>query len=113
MTLHMRIVTFCHVSRSRVLHANEVCRWASLKGLANKLFFLDIPSCKRSAITRTRPARKDATNRNLLRQKLYCLHLQEQERKSAAERGREEERERRRERGRERGREGVPEPRPF
>jgi hypothetical protein len=30
--------------------------------------------------TRSLPARKDATNRNLLRQKLYCLHLQEQER---------------------------------
>jgi hypothetical protein len=29
---------------------------------------------------RSQPARKDATNRNLLRQKLYCLHLQEQER---------------------------------
>jgi hypothetical protein len=28
----------------------------------------------------SRPARKDATNRNLLRQKLYCLHLQKQER---------------------------------
>jgi hypothetical protein len=31
-------------------------------------------------ITCARPARKDATNWNLLRQKLYCLHLQEQER---------------------------------
>ena len=31
----------------------------------------------------SRPARKDATNRNLLRQKLYCLHLQEPEHKSA------------------------------
>jgi hypothetical protein len=31
----------------------------------------------------SRPARKDATNRNLLRQKLYCLHLQEQESKRA------------------------------
>jgi hypothetical protein len=30
--------------------------------------------------TCSRPARKNATNRNLLRQKLYCLHLQEQER---------------------------------
>ena len=34
-----------------------------------------------SSYTRSRPARKDATNRNLLRQKLYCLHLQEQESK--------------------------------
>jgi hypothetical protein len=33
--------------------------------------------------TRSQPARKDATNRNLLRQKLYCLHLQEQESKRA------------------------------
>jgi hypothetical protein len=33
-----------------------------------------------SSYTRSQPARKDATNRNLLRQKLYCLHLQEQER---------------------------------
>jgi hypothetical protein len=33
----------------------------------------------------SRPARKDATNRNLLRQKLYCLHLQEQESKRARE----------------------------
>ena len=32
-----------------------------------------------NSYTRSRPARKDATNRNLLRQKLYCLHLQEQE----------------------------------
>jgi hypothetical protein len=31
----------------------------------------------------SRPARKNATNRNLLRQKLYCLHLQEQESKRA------------------------------
>jgi hypothetical protein len=34
----------------------------------------------------SRPARKDTTNRNLLRQKLYCLHLQEQERKSKSKR---------------------------
>jgi hypothetical protein len=34
----------------------------------------------------TRPARKNATNRNLLRQKLYCLHLQEPESKRARER---------------------------
>ena len=33
----------------------------------------------------TRPARKDTANRNLLRQKLYCLHLQEQESKRARE----------------------------
>jgi hypothetical protein len=33
--------------------------------------------------TRSRPARKDATNRNLLWQKLYCLHLQEPESKSS------------------------------
>ena len=42
--------------------------------------------------------------------RIFCskalLLTQEQERKSTAERGREEERERRRERGRERGREG-------
>jgi hypothetical protein len=35
----------------------------------------------------SRPARKDATNQNLLRQKLYCLHLQEQESKSKRENG--------------------------
>jgi hypothetical protein len=35
--------------------------------------------------TRLRPARKNATNRNLLRQKLYCLHLQDPESKSARE----------------------------
>jgi hypothetical protein len=35
----------------------------------------------------SRPARKDATNRNLLHQKLYCLHLQEQESKSKRENG--------------------------
>jgi hypothetical protein len=40
-----------------------------------------------SSYTRSRPARKDATNRNLLRQKLYCLHLQEQESKSKRENG--------------------------
>ena len=39
-----------------------------------------------SSYTRSRPARKDATNQNLLRQKLYCLHLQEQERARARER---------------------------
>jgi hypothetical protein len=33
--------------------------------------------------TRSRPARKDAANRNLLQQKLYCLYLQEQESKRA------------------------------
>jgi hypothetical protein len=37
----------------------------------------------------SRPARKNATNRNLLRQKLYCLHLQEQESKSKRARARE------------------------
>jgi hypothetical protein len=31
----------------------------------------------------SRPARKNTTNRNLLRQKLYCLHLQEPESKRA------------------------------
>jgi hypothetical protein len=31
----------------------------------------------------TRPARKNAANRNLLRQKLYCLHLPEPESKRA------------------------------
>jgi hypothetical protein len=34
---------------------------------------------------RSRPARKDATNRNLLRQKLYCLYLQEQEQEQEQE----------------------------
>ena len=37
----------------------------------------------------SRPARKDATNRNLPRQKLYCLHLQEPESKRAREQERE------------------------
>jgi hypothetical protein len=41
---------------------------------------------KASSYTRSRPARKDATNRNLLRQKLYCLHLQEQEQEQEQER---------------------------
>jgi hypothetical protein len=36
-----------------------------------------------SSYTRSRPARKDTTNRNLLRQKLYCLHLQEPESKKS------------------------------
>jgi hypothetical protein len=36
-----------------------------------------------TSYTRSRPARKDATNRNLLRQKLYGLHLQEPESKRA------------------------------
>jgi hypothetical protein len=44
--------------------------------------------------TRSRPARKDATNRNLLRQKLYCLHLQEPESKSVRARARARERKR-------------------
>jgi hypothetical protein len=35
----------------------------------------------------SRPARKDTTNRNLLRQKLYCLHLQEPESKSKKKNG--------------------------
>jgi hypothetical protein len=38
-----------------------------------------------TSYTRSRPARKDATNRNLLQQKLYCLHLQEPESKRARE----------------------------
>jgi hypothetical protein len=37
------------------------------------------------------PARKDTTNWNLLRQKLYCLHLQEPESKRARARAREQE----------------------
>jgi hypothetical protein len=45
------------------------------------VFWGDLLSC--NSYTHSRPARKDATNRNLLRQKLYCLHLQEQECKSA------------------------------
>jgi hypothetical protein len=36
----------------------------------------------------SRPARKNTTNRNLLRQKLYCLHLQEPESKRARARAR-------------------------
>jgi hypothetical protein len=36
----------------------------------------------------SQPARKNAANRNLLRQKLYCLHLQEPESKRARERKR-------------------------
>jgi hypothetical protein len=36
-----------------------------------------------TSYTCSRPARKDATNRNLLRQKLYCLHLLEPESKRA------------------------------
>jgi hypothetical protein len=39
-------------------------------------------SSQHASYTRSQPARKDATNRNLLRQKLYCLHLQEQEQES-------------------------------
>jgi hypothetical protein len=39
----------------------------------------------------SRPARKNATNQNLLRQKLYCLHLQEQESKSKREKEKEQE----------------------
>ena len=44
-----------------------------------------VPGLSTNSYTRSRPARKDATNRNLLRQKLYCLHLQEQESKRARE----------------------------
>ena len=42
-----------------------------------------VPGFGTNSYTRSRPARKDATNRNLLRQKLYCLHLQEPESKRA------------------------------
>ena len=42
-----------------------------------------VPGLSTSPYTHSRPARKDATNRNLLRQKLYCLHLQEPESKRA------------------------------
>ena len=44
-----------------------------------------VPGLSTNSYARSRPARKDATNRNLLWQKLYCLHLQEQESKSARE----------------------------
>ena len=44
-----------------------------------------VPGLSTNSYTRSRPARKDATNRNLLRQKLYCLHLQEPESKRARE----------------------------
>ena len=37
---------------------------------------------------RSRPARKNTANWNLLRQKLYCLHLQEPESKSQSKRAR-------------------------
>ena len=36
--------------------------------------------------TFSQPARKDTTNRNLLQQKLYCLHLQEQEQEQESKR---------------------------
>ena len=48
----------------------------------------------------SRPARKNATNRNLLRQKLYCLHLQEPESKRARARARESKKARKRTRTR-------------
>jgi hypothetical protein len=35
----------------RVLHAKEVSGWANSKGLANKLPFTDIPSCRRHLIS--------------------------------------------------------------
>jgi hypothetical protein len=87
----------------------------------------DLPSYARS-----QPARKDATNQNLLRQSFIAYsgareeeHGREGQRGRERERGRERGRERERERGREqrkraeentkrkRRREGVPEPRPF
>ena len=42
-----------------------------------------VPGFGTNSYTRSRPARKNAANRNLLRQKLYCLHLQEPESKRA------------------------------
>ena len=68
-----------------------------LKSSESRLDFL-VPGFSTNSYTRSRPARKDATNRNLLRQsfiayifrsqsareqELYCLHLQEPESKSA------------------------------
>ena len=52
----------------------------------------------------SRPARKNAANRNLLRQKLYCLHLQELESKSTRARKQEKEQEQEREKARARER---------
>jgi hypothetical protein len=65
----------------------------------------------------SRPARKNTTNRNLLRQKLYCLHLQEPESKRARKckkaRKRTRTRKQEREKARTRERKRMAKPRPF
>jgi hypothetical protein len=66
-----------------------------------------------NSYTRSRPARKDATNRNLLRQKLYCLHLQEQESKSKRARMQERESKSKKKNKNKKARERMAKPRPF
>ena len=68
-------------------HSTDM-RDASVKELEATLMGSNAQSYPRS-----RPARKNAANRNLLRQKLYCLHLQEPESKRARVQEREKEQE--------------------
>ncbi|EDL34345.1 mCG148163 [Mus musculus] len=64
-----------------------------------------VPGFGTNSYTHSRPARKDATNRNLLRQKLYCLHLQEPESKSKSKKARKRTRTRKQERENKKARE--------
>ena len=66
---------------------------------------LEIAISRDPSYTRSRPARKDATNQNLLRQS-FIAYSGAREEERGRERGREEERERLRETQRERQREG-------
>ena len=66
-------------------------------GVCSPILLISYNVCFIISYTRSRPARKDATNWNLLRQKLYCLHLQEQESKRAREQEQEQERARKQE----------------
>jgi hypothetical protein len=66
-----------------LFHKAGVLDWPKRKRSLSTRSTSLLPGCRSrvpSSYARSQPARKDATNRNLLRQKLYCLHLQEQER---------------------------------
>ena len=65
----------------------QVSWLSALTKVTRKLNWVHVFDPSLFTITRPRPVRKDATNQNLLRQKLYCLHLQEQESKSKRENG--------------------------
>jgi hypothetical protein len=63
------------------IHEGGTCKPDTTHGFYLSFLHFCVTYLVSYSYARSQPARKDATNWNLLRQELYCLHLQEQERK--------------------------------